>query len=289
VHTGGVAERMVEVGVQPVPAWIDARRLLGDHAWQLTALAAGGLHAQAALPASVAAELAARLRGLGLDGAPLQVVIDPPPGRTLVRAARLAEARARRLTTPGFTLRGARAAGEGRYSLTPEVLALALAGAARGKRVVDACCGSGGNAIGFARAGCSVTAIDLAPERIAEARHNVQVYGVAERVRFLIGDARQLVPELAADILFIDPPWGDVSGHYDKRRTDRQSLPLLDQLLNVPLTNYGELRLKLPCSFDTRSIPGGRPSAWFGEAAGDRQRVKFIELVVALARAGAPR
>jgi RNA cap guanine-N2 methyltransferase len=277
----GAAEREVAVEVDPVPAWIDARRLLGEYAWQLTPLADGrGLCARAALPALAAAELASRLRGLGLDGAPLRVSIVPAPGRALVRAARLAEARARRSSTAGFSLRAARATGEGRFSLTPEALALALAAHARGQRVVDACCGSGGNALGFARAGCAVTAIDAEPARIAEARHNAGLYGVAERIRFLTGDARQLVPELEADILFIDPPWGDAAGRYDKRRTDRSSLPLLDQLLDLPLTGYRELWLKLPCSFDTRSIPGGRPRAWFGEATGDRRRVKFVELVV---------
>jgi SAM-dependent methyltransferase len=278
----------VEVEVEPIPGWLDASRLLGDYAWRLTPLAGGAQRAQAILPAQAAAELGARLRGLGLDGAPLEVVLKPTPGRALVRAARLAEARARRDTTPGFSLRTARAAGEGRFSLTPEPLALALGAAARGRRVVDACCGSGGNTLGFARAGCEVTAIELDPARLAEARHNVQLYGVAERVRFLAGDARALLPGLTADILFVDPPWGDASGRYDKRRTTRGSLPLLDQLLNLPLVSYGELWLKLPCSFDTRSIPDGRPRAWFGEAAGDRRRVKFIELVLPITRTGAP-
>lgn len=275
--------------MEPLPGWLDVPRLLGDYAWHLTPLAGGGQRARAALPAQAAAELGARLRGLGLDGAPLQVALTPTPGRALVRAARLSEARARRDTTPGFSLRAARAAGEGRFSLTPESLALALGAGARGRRVVDACCGSGGNTLGFARAGCEVTAIDLDPARIAEARHNARLYGVAERVRFLAGDARALVPGLAADILFIDPPWADASGRYDKRRTTRESLPLLDQLLSLPLVGYGELWLKLPCSFDTRSIPGGRPRAWFGEAPGDRRRVKFIEIVLSVSGNGSQR
>ena len=99
----------------------------------------------------------------------------------MVRAARLAEARARCRPRP-LTLRGARRAKDVSHHARG-------AGAGAGGRctasVVDACCGSGGNTLGFARAGCSVTAIDLEPERIdAEARHNAQLYGVAERVRF---------------------------------------------------------------------------------------------------------
>ncbi len=283
--------RTVQVAVEPVPHWVDVARLLGDYAWQLTPLGSGAQRACAPLPAHDAAELAARLRGLGLDGVPLAVTVQPPLARGLVRAARLSEARARRQTTPGFALRAARASGEGRFSLTPEPLALALAASAAGARVVDACCGSGGNTLGFARAGCEVTAIDIDPQRIAEAQHNAKLYGVAERIQFLTGDARVLVPERAADILFVDPPWSaaagrvaagstPATGHYDKRCTTRQSLPLLDQLLALPLAGYGKLWLKLPCSFATRSIAGGRPRAWFGEAAGDRQRIKFVQLVL---------
>jgi predicted RNA methylase len=270
--------KLLHVSVAPLPVWIDRSRFLGPFAWRVSELAEG-LHAEAELGLRDAAQLDARLRGLGLDGHALQVVIEPALPRALVRAARLEEARARRATTPGFSRAAARASDEGRYSLTPEALALALAAQARGRSVLDACCGSGGNALAFARAGCAVTAIELSTERLAEAQHNARVYGVAGQIEFVHGDALAEVPKRAAEILFVDPPWGVA---YDKRASTRGDFPLLDALLDRPeaLAAYGEIWLKLPGSFATRSVPGSTVRAWFGEAAGDRQRVKFLHMTL---------
>jgi SAM-dependent methyltransferase len=262
--------REVQLLVEPVPAWIDAARLLGTQAHDRE-----GTRIHARLPADQAADVAARLRGLGLDGQPLVVTCTPALGRAEVRAARLRDARARRDTTPGFTRPGARATGEGRYSLTPEALALALGRLAAGASVVDACCGSGGNTIGFARAGSQVTAIELDPARLQEARQNAALYGVSERIVFACGDAREEVPARRADILFVDPPWGE---QYDKRAASLDDFPLLSAVLAGSTAGYRELWLKLPGSFSVASIPGSEPSAWFGEAAGDRERVKFLLL-----------
>jgi SAM-dependent methyltransferase len=262
--------RELELTVEPVPGWLDVARLLGT-----TAFEHSGAQVRARLPVEQAADVAARLRGLGLDGQPLVVTCTPALARSEVRAARLREARARRETTPGFLRSNAHASGEGRYSLTPEALAFALGKQAAGASVVDACCGSGGNTIGFARAGSRVLAIELDRARLDEARHNAAVYGVSERIEFVLGDARELVPARSADILFVDPPWGE---QYDKRASSLDDFPLLSAMLASPLGAYRELWLKLPGSFRVASVAGAEPSAWFGEAPGDRQRLKFLLL-----------
>ncbi|MET0340844.1 MAG: methyltransferase domain-containing protein [Polyangiales bacterium] len=264
----------VRLTIAPVPDWVDAARLLGvDAPIDRAPTEAHRVRLSVSLPPDVAADVVARLRGLGLDGQPLSVTASPALSRTVVRAARLRDARARRDTTPGFTRPGARASGEGRYSLTPEALALAVGGLARGGAVVDACCGSGGSAIGFARAGCRVIAIEHSAERLAEARHNAAIYGVAGHIAFVQGDACVEVPARGGDVLFVDPPWGE---GYDKRATDRAAFPLLDALLARDLTGYGAIWVKVPSSFAVASIPGGMASAWFGEAGGDAHRIKFV-------------
>lgn len=264
----------VSVSIEPLPSWIDAERLLGGVP-RLEARADGRFRALCEMSPPDAAALAARLRGLGLDGHPLEVRCTPPLSRALVRAGRLAEARARRDTSPGFTRSLARATGEGRYSLTPERLALALGRKAEAGSVVDACAGSGGNCIGFARAGARVTALEISPERLAEARHNARVYQVLERIDFRLADARTLVSSLRADLLFIDPPWGEA---YDKRRTTVDDMPLLAALLAQDLSGFREVWLKVPSSFSTESAPDFRPAAWFGHAPGDFRRIKFLLL-----------
>merc|ERR1719197_1210980 len=66
------------------------------------------------------------------------------------------------------------------FSVTPQKIAEHHAYRCRCATIVDACCGAGGNAIQFALAGCRVIAIDVDPVKIALAKHNAAVYGVAE-------------------------------------------------------------------------------------------------------------
>jgi arsenite methyltransferase len=69
-----------------------------------------------------------------------------------------------------------------------ELLALA-----RGDHVLDAASGRGETAIFLARRfGCRVTAIDLAAGNIAEARCRAEAAGVANLIRFEVGDAERL-------------------------------------------------------------------------------------------------
>jgi len=53
-----------------------------------------------------------------------------------------------------------------------------------------------------------VIAIDISEEKIRCARHNAAVYGVQDRIEFIVGDYLQLAPTLKADVVFLSPPWG---------------------------------------------------------------------------------
>jgi hypothetical protein len=88
--------------------------------------------------------------------------------------------------------------------------------------VIDAFCGVGGNSIQFALTCERVIAIDINPERLAMAKHNAEVYGVADRIEFILGDYLTLLLALflsfhiyleltvvhQADVVFLSPPWG---------------------------------------------------------------------------------
>jgi hypothetical protein len=218
----------------------------------------------------------ARLRGLGLGGAALRVEVTPPLKRKLVRDARTRDARRRRDTSPGFTRPGVRLDEEGRRSLSPERLALALGRRAHEaglRRVIDATAGAGGNAIGFARAGCEVVAVELEPSRGADARHNARIYEVADRIEVKVGSAQALLPELVdtADLVFVDPPWGA----WDKVRTGVADVPVLADILAM-LPPELPVWAKLPPSFDPGELSGWSFQAWFGHAPGDRERVKWV-------------
>lgn len=251
--------------VTGVPAWVDADRLLGPsfrHAGEAWV---------ADLTDDEAADLAARLRGVALGGHPLDISIEPSLPRALVRAARADDARRRRDTTPGFDRRGAQLDEEGRWSLTPAALALALGGEAAGRKVIDVGCGCGGDTIGFARGGAAVIAVERDPTRLAMARHNAALYGVASQIRFVLGDGVALLPTLIGDLVYVDPPWGRDAA---KERTTLADLPLLAAVLTDPR----EVWAKVPAGFDPTTVPGATATAVFGRAAGDDRRVKFTLL-----------
>ena len=264
------------VVVKHVPAWVPHERLLGDGAWQPED--DGGLACD--LTTRNACDLAARLRGVGLGGRKLDVVATPKLPRAAVRGARLEDARRRRTTSPGFARRGARLDAEGKWSLTPERLALDVGARAKKQSVVDATCGCGGNAIGFARAGCAVLAVDVDRHRLDLARHNAKLYGVD--ITFACGDATKLPEDRSADVLFVDPPWGV---DWNKTATPLSALPLLEDLLALARRrSFRRVLAKVPPSFDPATVPGAAAEAIFGHEAGDYRRVKFVLLDVDVSR-----
>eukprot|EP00049_Salpingoeca_infusionum_P007524 m.122405 g.122405 ORF g.122405 m.122405 type:complete len:779 (-) comp13731_c0_seq1:988-3324(-) len=102
----------------------------------------------------------------------------------------------------------------GWYSVTPEIIAEHHAERCRCEVVVDAFCGVGGNAIQLAQTCSYVIAIELDPARLVIARHNAEVYGVADRIEFICGNAFDIIPSLqgrAIDVVLLSPPWGGPS------------------------------------------------------------------------------
>ena len=126
---------------------------------------------------------------------------------------------------------------EGWYSVTPEGIADIIAEKCRCGTVLDAFCGVGGNAIAFAKT-CerggyptlistvprcllahdfSVIAMDISETRLRLARHNAVIYGVQDRIEFILGDYVSFVnaylsfpghSRTAIDVVFLSPPWG---------------------------------------------------------------------------------
>jgi len=265
-----------EIRVSPIPKWLDWEQLLGPGCWRVEERQDGRLDVAGQLERGPAADLTARLRGVGIGGAKLELEVVPPLHRKELRQASTEEARRYRKGSVGFSKKATRLDAEGKVSLTPEALALALGKRADGLRVIDACAGAGGNAIGFARAGCEVTAIELNRERLAMARHNARIYGVEDRIEFVCGDACRVIPEREADLLFVDPPWGE---RYNKERVVLEDLPPCQQLLERS-SHFSKRWIKVPPSFDPESISGCRVEAFFGCGVGDARRVKFLLLEV---------
>ncbi|KAG6461868.1 trimethylguanosine synthase isoform X2 [Manduca sexta] len=136
------------------------------------------------------------------------------------------------------------------FSVTPENVArhIATKCGAASATVLDAFCGAGGNTIQFALTCHKVIAVDIDPAKIEMARHNATVYGVADRIEFIVGDFFELAPELKADLVFLSPPWGGPD--YTKTReydieTMLEPRPA-SELMNVARTISSSIALYLP-------------------------------------------
>ncbi|TPX55736.1 hypothetical protein PhCBS80983_g05066 [Powellomyces hirtus] len=94
------------------------------------------------------------------------------------------------------------------FSVTPERMAEHHAARMACDTIIDGFCGAGGNAIQFAKTCKKVIAIDIDPVKLRCARHNARLYGVEDKIEFILGDVIQVAPQYKADAIFLSPPWG---------------------------------------------------------------------------------
>ncbi|TMW66187.1 hypothetical protein Poli38472_003952 [Pythium oligandrum] len=104
------------------------------------------------------------------------------------------------------------------YSVTPQAIAEHIAQRCACDVIVDPFSGCGGNIIQFAKTCRQVIAIEIDPEKIRMAQHNARIYGVADRIEWINGDATEILPKLKADVVFLSPPWGGMN--YNRNQFD---------------------------------------------------------------------
>lgn len=110
----------------------------------------------------------------------------------------------------------------------------------------------------------SVIAIDIDPKKIEMARHNAAVYGVEDRIEFIVGDFLVLAASLKADVVFLSPPWG--GPQYMKQETydleqHLQPVPA-SQLMTKSFQIADNVAVFLPRNSNTQQLaamagPGG--------------------------------
>jgi 2-polyprenyl-3-methyl-5-hydroxy-6-metoxy-1,4-benzoquinol methylase len=92
-----------------------------------------------------------------------------------------------------------------RYFVEPHILAFADFDQWAGKRVLEIGCGIGTDTIRFARAGATVTAVDVSPRSLALAGRRAEIYGLEGQVQFYLADAERLadvVPPEPYDLVY---------------------------------------------------------------------------------------
>lgn len=207
------------------------------------------------VPASHARFLLRALDGLALAGGVVRVSTDPPLRAGRTRQSWEPRAERERRIDPRFS--ELRFDDEALYSATPRAIADALAEHAHGV-VLDGTCGAGLLALALARRPevREVVAVDVDRRRLAMARHNAEVHGLSDRIRFVHGDVREILAETKPDTLVLDPPWG--GRDYDRARTTFDGLARAGLDVRPLLSAHaGTTLLKLPPSFDAAELPPG--------------------------------
>jgi trimethylguanosine synthase len=163
------------------------------------------------------------------------------------------------------------------YSLVIQEMAMHTAAVTPWDEIVDAFCGAGGSAIGFARAGKRVMAIELNGERLEMARYNAALFGVADRITFMHGDSLQLLPTLKADTVFLAPPWGGPDYAKVPLFTFSHFEPHGDRLMELATQAYQHVALQVPKNFDLNECKRYRSGALIYE---DRWRGELLSYTV---------
>ncbi|MEV1168049.1 class I SAM-dependent methyltransferase [Nonomuraea sp. NPDC049784] len=124
-------------------------------------------------------------------------------------------------------------------------------------RVVDACCGIGGDFLALARAGSTVTAVDTDPLTAAVARANAEALGLGGGVTVSVTDAADVRPE-AYDVLFADPARRTSRGRTFDPMAYSPPWPVVLDLISRAARACVKVAPGIPYEF----IPGGAEAEW---------------------------
>ena len=121
------------------------------------------------------------------------------------------------------------------FSVTPEKVAQHIASKCFEKFnknsnlvVFDPFCGSGGNAIQFAKYFNVVYAFDIDYKKLLCAKNNAEIYQVENKIEFICDDFFNIEKHLEKnkpDILFLSPPWGGIN-YMDTEECDISKFPI---------------------------------------------------------------
>nr|XP_037273048.1 LOW QUALITY PROTEIN: uncharacterized protein LOC119164953 [Rhipicephalus microplus] len=140
------------------------------------------------------------------------------------------------------------------FSVTPENIAKHIANRCKADVVIDGFCGAGGNSIQFARVCGRVIAVDINPAKVEIARHNAAVYGVADKIEFIVGDFLEVAPRLQGDVVFLSLPWGGPSYHKKRSFDLRDMEPDLFQTFALCKKITENIAVLLPKNADVDQV-----------------------------------
>lgn len=104
------------------------------------------------------------------------------------------------------------------------------------------------------------------------ARHNAAIYGVQDRIEFIIGDYFQIIPNLRPDVIFLSPPWGGPE-YLDQKTFDISNMAGLD---GIEIFNLAYRLTRNVAYF----VPRNTDAAALARLAGQGNRVEIEQNIL---------
>ncbi len=125
------------------------------------------------------------------------------------------------------------------------------------RRVLETCTGGGFTTIALARVAAHVTTVEIDPAHQAQARHNVGMAGLLDRVTFVLADIMNqrtwdgLSP---VDAAFLDPDWAVMAPDHVHHFVQSGTRPPADALFEKTFRVTRNLALILPPKLDIHEL-----------------------------------
>jgi SAM-dependent methyltransferase len=149
-----------------------------------------------------------------------------------------------------------------------------------GLRVLDLCCGAGGDTVALSNVATEVIAVDRDTDRLDWARHNVTSYGQPERVSFLCTDCSDPLPDADAAVLDPDRRAGSTRDHATRGHAGRAVHP---EDYSPPVEIWEQIRrgvhtlgVKVAPGIPYESIPDGAVSEFIESRGECREAVLWF-------------
>jgi SAM-dependent methyltransferase len=157
-----------------------------------------------------------------------------------------------------------------------------------GRSVLETCTGGGFTTIALARVAAHVVTVEIEPAHQIQAKHNLAMAGLADRVMFVLADImdentwNRLPP---VDAAFLDPDWAVTGPAHVHRFVNSSTHPPADALLDRTLSATPNVALVLPptlnvCEFD--SLPPHERQKLYIDQSHELYCLYFGELAISL-------
>ena len=134
------------------------------------------------------------------------------------------------------------------YSVTPEEIAIYIAGLVKDNKesvITDAFCGCGGNVIQVSKTFKSVNAVDISKDKIELTQNNSSVYSCPNNITYYHKDFFDF--NIKSDYLFLSPPWGGEEYKNDEHFSLKKWIhPDIEKIISHSFELSNNLILYLP-------------------------------------------